>query len=104
MVSLLAIEDALLKAATEKKWELKDEGPSLAIIGKDVPGGKPELILISVFDTDLEEVNQTLRSSGFSNLIRISDVVRLEEIPIMGTGKVNYRILEEAYFNSKKQH
>ncbi len=104
MVSLLAIEDALAKAAPKNKWAFKEEGPSLAVIGKDSPGGsggRPELILICTFDTDLEEVNLTLRSYGFSNIVRISDIVRLEEIPIMGTGKVNYRVLEEAYFISK---
>lgn len=99
MVSLLAIESALLHAAAENKWEIGHEGPSLAIIAKEHPGERPEIVLVSTFDTDVDEANQSLRKSGFINLIRISDVVKVEEIPIMGTGKTNFRILEEKYFS-----
>ena len=35
MVSLLAIETAVVDALDEKKWPVKKEGPSLAVIGKD---------------------------------------------------------------------
>lgn len=97
MVSLLAIETALVSSAEKKKWLIKDEGPALAIIAKENPGARPEVILISTFDTDVDEANQTLRVCGFSNLIRISEVVKVKEIPIMGTGKTNYRVLEEKY-------
>jgi long-chain-fatty-acid--[acyl-carrier-protein] ligase len=45
----------------------------------------------------VEEVNRAVRESGFSNLIRISAVQQIDDIPIMGTGKVNYRILEQRY-------
>lgn len=100
MVSLLAIESALVDAAEDRKWPIKDEGPTLAVIAKEHPGSRPEIILITTFDTDTDEVNQALRGSGFSNLIRISDIEKVEEIPVMGTGKTNYRVLEEKYFKS----
>ncbi|MFQ5729776.1 MAG: AMP-binding protein, partial [Waddliaceae bacterium] len=99
MISLLAIETALLHAAPEKGWPVQEEGPTLAIIAKERPGGKPTIILITTFDSNVDEVNQTLRDSGISNLVRISKVIPLEEIQMMGTGKINYRILEEEYLS-----
>lgn len=101
MVSLVAIETALLKAAEGNNWPIGNEGPSLSIIAKEHPGERPEIVLVSTFDTDVDEVNQSLRDSGFSNLIKVSDVVKMEEIPIMGTGKTNFRVLEEEYFKEE---
>lgn len=101
MVSLLAIETAFVNASDGKKWPKREEGPSIAIIGKENPGAKPQIILVSTFDIPVDEANQTLREAGFSNLIRINDVEKVEEIPIMGTGKTNYRILEERFFKEK---
>jgi long-chain-fatty-acid--[acyl-carrier-protein] ligase len=97
MISLLAIESELLLAAPLKGWPIKEEGPTLALLAKEREGEKPYLILITTFEINVEEINNTLKERGFSNLIRISDVMKLEEIPIMGTGKVNYRLLEERY-------
>lgn len=97
MVSLLAIEDALLDASQGKKWPIRDEGPTLAIIAKEYPGAKPAIILITTFDTTTEEINNTLSEGGFSHLVRVTNTITLEDIPIMGTGKINYRVLEEEY-------
>ena len=101
MVSLMAIESELLHAAADKNWLILDEGPTLAIIAKDRPGEKPLVILISTFATDVDEVNQTLRDAGFSNLVKVSEVIKMDEIPMMGTGKINYRVLEEKYLNKE---
>ncbi len=101
MISLLAIESALLEAAPKRKWPIREEGPTLALISKDGNGEKPSLVLIVTFSTSPEEVNQQLKEDGFSNLVRISEVHLLDEIPIMGTGKINYRVLEERFIFSK---
>jgi long-chain-fatty-acid--[acyl-carrier-protein] ligase len=101
MVSLLAIENALLEAAPKKNWTVQKEGPTLAVLGKDQEGGKPTIKLVATFDTTLDEINQTLRDSGFSNLTKISEIIKLDEIPIMGIGKINYRELEDRYLNKK---
>lgn len=97
MISLASIEDALLQMAVRKGWPTSMEGPSLAICAKELPGEKPKIFLFSKFDVSLDEVNKSLRESGFSNLVKISSVKCLPEIPIMGTGKINYRVLETEY-------
>lgn len=98
MVSLPSVEHALLQVAAEKEWtKMQEDGPMLAICGKEHPGEKPKIFLFTRFPASLEMVNQALREKGFSNLIRVSEVVELPEIPVMGTGKINYRSLEEKY-------
>lgn len=95
MVSLTAIEDALVAEAVQRGLvPPMQEGPVLAICAKEIPGEKPNISLFCKFGTTVEEANQSLRSAGFSNLVRISSVQQLEEIPIMGSGKTNYRALE----------
>jgi long-chain-fatty-acid--[acyl-carrier-protein] ligase len=95
MVSLTAIEEALLETALKQHWTKKEEGPLLAVCGKEIPGEKPKISLFCKFPTNVDEINKALREAGFSNLIKVTSVNQLAEIPIMGTGKVNYRKLEE---------
>jgi len=102
MISLSAIEDALNQKASDKNWELAEEGPSLAIIAKEKPGEKPEIKLVSVFKTDSDEVNSTLREAGFGNLVKVSDTIQIKEIPLMGSGKIFYRTLENEYFSDEE--
>ncbi len=97
MISLASIEDALLQIAQKKGWGLAPEGPSLAICAKEQEGGRPKISLFSKFPISVDEVNKNLKEAGFSNLVRVSSVQQLEDIPIMGTGKINYRALESQY-------
>jgi len=97
MVSLAAIEDALLKIAIEKNWKVENEGPNLAISAKEILGEKPKIFLFTLFDVSLEDVNRFLKEAGFSNIVKISSVTKLKEIPLMGSGKINYRGLDETY-------
>lgn len=99
MVSLASIEDALLQIAGKKGWQTAQEGPSLAICAKEFDGDKPKIFLFTKFETNVDEINRSLKESGFSNLVKISNVTTLQEIPIMGTGKINYRALENTYIN-----
>lgn len=97
MISLTAIEDAILSAAIARGWPLSEEGASLAICAKEITGEKPKIVLFSKFPAAVEEVNKAIKEAGLSNLVKISSVQQLNEIPLMGTGKVNYRLLESTY-------
>jgi len=57
------------------------------------------IVLFSIFPANVDEVNDFLRKSGFSNLVRISSIIQVNEIPLMGSGKINYRVLEAEYLN-----
>lgn len=94
MVSLTSIEDALSNAARSKGFTQTEEGPILVICAKELPGDKPKISLYCKFPATIDEVNKSLKDAGFSNLVRVTSVTQLAEIPIMGTGKTNYRALE----------
>jgi long-chain-fatty-acid--[acyl-carrier-protein] ligase len=102
MISLSAIEDALLQKAPQKGWTMTQEGPILAICAKEIPGDKPKIFLFTRFPVTLEEINRTVKDAGFSNIVRLSAVQQIDDIPVMGTGKVNYRLLEQRYLGTAK--
>lgn len=99
MISLSSIEEALLQLAPQKGWTLAEEGPSIAVCAQEFPDERPKIFVFTKFSTTAEEINQALKEAGFSNLVRISSVQILENIPIMGTGKVHYRDLEAKYLS-----
>lgn len=94
MVSLTAIEEVLSHAGAKYGWSL-NEGPSFAVVAQEEGQGRSKLTLFSKIEIGMEDVNKLLKDSGFSNLVRVSSVVKVKEIPIMGTGKINYRALEK---------
>lgn len=97
MVSLGAIEEALLHKASAKNWKLAEEGPSLAVCGSERGDGKADVRLFTIFSTNLDEVNGALREAGFSNIVKVTAVKQIEAIPLLGTGKISYRELEAKY-------
>ncbi len=96
MVSLGGIEEEMEKLCKEKNWPLqKGEGPSFAVAAKGKESDKPEIILFTTFDVNKEEINQFFKDKGWSRLVKISEVKKIEQIPLTGTGKTHYRALEE---------
>lgn len=87
MISLGAIEQALLT-----ELHVTSDLPSLAVCASE-KGDKSQLILFTTLSLTKEEVNEILRKAGFSRLVKITTVQKIEEIPIMGTGKTDYRKL-----------
>lgn len=93
MISLGGIEEVLIKEFISQN-RISTDISSLALVAEETEEGKPRLILFATFDLHKDEVNQLLQEKGFSNLIKISDVKKVEEIPIMGAGKTDYRKLQ----------
>lgn len=87
MISLPAIEQRLL----EKYGSSEDV--VLAIEGSDSIE-PPQIVLFSKVDIDIAEANLYLRNSGFSNLVKVNRSIKLDEIPLLGTGKTDYKILK----------
>ena len=100
MVSLGAVEEALIQAAPKQGWPLDPELPSLAICAIEEEGKKSEMHLFTTFETTVEVANQALRESGMSNLIKVRTVKKLPFIPVLGTGKTDYRKLNEHLANT----
>ncbi|MCI5137952.1 MAG: 2-acyl-glycerophospho-ethanolamine acyltransferase, partial [Candidatus Electrothrix sp. AR1] len=83
MISLPAIEQVL-----EAHYPT-GEGPVLAVAAT-ADEHHPELVLLTILETDRQEANQAIRDAGLSPLHNIRFVRQVEEIPLLGTGKIDY--------------
>ncbi len=96
MVSLSGLEEELLRVAHQKGWiPSSQEGISLAVVAKEQSSDKPQIIVFSTFDVTKDVLNDALRESGFGRIIKIADAKKIEQIPVNGAGKTQYRVLEE---------
>ena len=91
MISLPAIEAALIEHCPPPD---PDKGPVLAV--EATPTDEhPEIVLFTTTDLSREQANTHIRSAGLSPLYSIRRVIRLDAIPVLGTGKTDYRALKE---------
>jgi long-chain-fatty-acid--[acyl-carrier-protein] ligase len=96
MISLGGLEDELLRLARERRWVTgNEEGPTLAVSVREKETSKPTIILYTTFAISKEDVNAALKESGMGRIVKISEVRTLEQIPLTGTGKTHYRLLDE---------
>ncbi|MCY2928916.1 MAG: AMP-binding protein, partial [Planctomycetota bacterium] len=91
MISLPAIESVLF--TVHARSIDPDKGPILAV--EATATDPPELVLFSTLPLSRADVNDALRSAGLSGLHGIRRVINLEAIPVLGTGKTDYRALKE---------
>jgi long-chain-fatty-acid--[acyl-carrier-protein] ligase len=88
MISMPFIEKVL-------EEEYGSEGEHvLAVEGCD-RAKDPVVTLFSTKDLVLSDVNKYLRSKGVASIARIRNIEKVEEIPMLGSGKTNYRELKE---------
>ncbi|MGE5385457.1 MAG: AMP-binding protein, partial [Betaproteobacteria bacterium] len=89
MVSLPAVEEALLQHFTHED----DSDIPLAV--ESTPSeDQPELVLFSIRPISREEANAVIGQTGLSPLHFIRRVCSVEKIPVLGTGKTDYRALK----------
>jgi acyl-CoA synthetase (AMP-forming)/AMP-acid ligase II/1-acyl-sn-glycerol-3-phosphate acyltransferase/acyl carrier protein len=93
MISLPAVEEVLIVEGNKLGWKIDSEVPSLAVIEKE-EGDKPTLHLFTTFPLQLTEANQVLKEKGFSNLIKLTTCTNLFTLPLLGTGKIDYKELK----------
>jgi len=65
----------------------------LAIEGNDQIE-PPQIFLFATMPIDLAEANAYLKQSGFSSLVKINQFISIDEIPLLGTGKTDYKVLK----------
>jgi N-acetylglucosamine kinase-like BadF-type ATPase len=88
-----AIEEVL-----QRKYKSEDETLAIAVesIGTEE---HPDITLFTTLDLDRDDVNHTIREAGFSAIHSIKQIVKLKEIPVLGTGKTDYRSLKTMSVN-----
>jgi len=87
MISLPALEEPFTK-----KFPPKDDGPQVALEGIETPGGR-QIVLFTTQTLSTSDANALLIECGFRGVMRIDDVRKLEKIPVLGTGKTDYKAL-----------
>jgi len=91
MISLPAIEEVLAGRCPPPE---PNGGPVLAVEATPTDE-RPEIVLFTTGALSREEANSHIRDAGLSPIHNIRRVVRLDAIPVLGTGKTNYRALRE---------
>ncbi len=91
MISLPAIEAELLRHFREA-----EDGPVIAVeaIGS---AESPDVVLFTREPADRATVNGWLRDAGLSALHNIRQVFEVDQIPVLGTGKTDYRALKASH-------
>jgi len=94
MISMPFIEKVLVS-------KFGDEGTnSIAVEGTD-KGLEPTVVLFSTKELDKSEVNAYLRENGVAAIAKIREIRIIDEIPMLGSGKIDYRYLKELIENQK---
>lgn len=98
MISLPQMEDVLQQAFAPLVTGQDDGRPFIAVA--DLKTGPDtdhvELVAFTTLDVTVQDVNQALRHGGLSPIHSVRRITRLGEIPILGSGKTDYRALQGA--------
>ena len=85
MVPHMGVEEAIIQALG-----LQDSELPLVAIGSKMDEAKGEaLVLLSTIDIDMPQLRRLLTEAGLPNLWIPKHVLRVEEIPILGSGKLD---------------
>ncbi len=87
MISLPALEEPLAN-----RYPPTEEGPRVAVEGIETESGR-RIVLFSTEAISLGEANAVLQQEGFRGVMRLDEVRRVQQLPLLGTGKVDYKVL-----------
>ena len=88
MLSLPAIESVLEQHFADKD----NDGPVLAVAATPEEN-KPDIVLFCMGNINRESANKVIRQAGLSVLHNIRQVIRIDTMPLLGTGKIDYQSL-----------
>jgi long-chain-fatty-acid--[acyl-carrier-protein] ligase len=87
MISLPALEEPFARL-----YPATDEGPRVAVEGVEMDTGR-RIVLFTTEKISVAEANALLLKEGFRGVMRLDEVRHLDSIPLLGTGKVDYKVL-----------
>lgn len=87
MISLPALEDPFVR-----KFPPTEDGPRVAVEGIETDGGR-RIVLFTTESITTSEANTLLIDNGLRGVMRIDDVKKIDAIPVLGTGKTDYKVL-----------
>ncbi len=87
MISLPALEEPFVRL-----YPPTQDGPRVAIEGVEMEAGR-RIVLFTTEAIGLRDANACLMGEGFRGVMRLDEVRRVERIPVLGTGKTDYKAL-----------
>jgi long-chain-fatty-acid--[acyl-carrier-protein] ligase len=87
MISLPFVEWILL----EKYWNEEELKVAIEALEKD---WSAKIVLFSIEHIEVDEVNEYLRKRWVSKLVKVTENIVIEKIPVLGTGKTDYKNLK----------
>jgi len=87
MISLPALEEPFAR-----RYPPTDQGPRAAVEGIELPTGR-KVVLFITEEISLKDANAVLFEEGFRGVLRLDEVRHIDKIPILGTGKTDYKVL-----------
>ncbi|PHS03028.1 MAG: hypothetical protein COA78_19510 [Blastopirellula sp.] len=94
MISLPALESPF-----SELFPTTEDGPQAAVEGIELEGGR-NVVLFITQEYSLRDANKHLQESGFQGVMRLDDVRKVDSIPVLGTGKTDYRTLRQWVIDS----
>lgn len=89
MISLPALEEPFLL-----RFPADADGPKVAVEGIETPDGR-HIVLFTTVELTLREASQILLDAGLRGVMRLDEVRRIAKIPVLGTGKTDYKELRK---------
>ncbi len=87
MISLPALEEPFTR-----QYPATDQGPRVAVEGIETHDGR-RVVLFTTEEINQREANALLQKEGFRGVMRLDEVRRIDAIPVLGTGKTDYKVL-----------
>jgi long-chain-fatty-acid--[acyl-carrier-protein] ligase len=87
IISLPALEEPFVRLYPPTK-----DGPRVAVEGVETDGGR-RIVLFTTEEIGLRQANEVLLREGFHGVLRLDEVRRVEKLPVLGTGKTDYKVL-----------
>jgi long-chain-fatty-acid--[acyl-carrier-protein] ligase len=89
MISLGALEEPFTHL-----YPPTQEGPRVAVEGIETANG-PRIVLFSTEPISLRDANALLHKEGLQGILHLDDVQQVAGIPVLGTGKTDYKVLRD---------
>jgi long-chain-fatty-acid--[acyl-carrier-protein] ligase len=93
MISLPALEEPFTRL-----YPPTDAGPQVAVEGIETETGR-RIVLFTTRELSLTEANALLVKEGFRGVMRLDEVKTVAAIPVLGTGKTDYKVLRRMIEN-----
>ncbi|HEV2947546.1 MAG TPA: AMP-binding protein [Gemmataceae bacterium] len=96
MISLPALEEPFTR-----RYPPTEDGPRVAVEGIETESGR-HIVLFTTESPSLQDANKLLQQEGFRGVMRLDEVRHVDRLPLLGTGKVDYKMLRAQLTDSNE--